>query len=767
MYKQRFNDISHDIRSEQLICQYGIGAMVDFQEQTLMVSAHDYWNANIKQVHDERLQKALKVSYFGMALESTGAQDGISYVRFPEWYFCPRCRRFMPISKWVEEHKRFAKPYRLEKDPIMAKKPMCYKCTQQLVVTRVVTICENGHIDDFPWIAWAHKKNRSGEKAICANPQLLFKTGNSSSEGLEGLQVDCVTCGASANMKDAFNPELFENLYKEKGYTEFKCSGRHPWNGKQCSCNQFPVAKQRGASAIYFPCRVSSLIIPLNITENREKVEGSSTFINTVEPTLMGCEDEEEKQEMLSLKIVRWSARIATETGIDVETVEKVIKDIFSNNDDDERYDVNSVKYKLDEYEALSAPVRIENQLSDFYREEMDINKYSIPGVDKIILIKKLREVQALIGFSRVKPVDNIEESENRFVAVKSEKVNWYPGIETHGEGIFIRFDNNLITEWAKQDEIVKRIVTLRDNNDKSSNSFSNVAELDAKFVLLHTLSHILIKQLSYECGYGVSSLKERIYSSSDLENPMAGILIYTASGDSEGTLGGLVRQGKPDSLTRIVRSAVESAKICSNDPVCIMSNGQGRDALNLAACYACGLLPETSCEDFNMYLDRAMIVGTLDDPEFGFFSPWVSGTSGFKKIDVRSQRRMSLEDSFNPSNVVYKNDGTNLKSQRYDYIWDYVMDETDDEDEIAFFSELKRLNDVRIEKPIFGESVVYGEDRVNVATDLLWKKSKVMFFFSENIAEYYKAKNSGWHCVCFADKKLSVDEFVNLLEDE
>ena len=123
----------------------------------------------------------------------------------------------------------------------------------------------------------------------------------------------------------------FENLYKEKGFTEFKCSGRHPWNGKKCNCNQFPVAKQRGASAIYFPCRVSSLIIPLNITENREKVEGSSAFINTVEPTLMGCEDEEEKQEMLALKIVRWSSRIATETGIDAETVEKVIKDIFSD----------------------------------------------------------------------------------------------------------------------------------------------------------------------------------------------------------------------------------------------------------------------------------------------------------------------------------------------------------------------------------------------------------------------------------------------------
>lgn len=767
MYKQRFNDISHDVRSEQLICQYGIGSMVDFQEQTLMVAAHDYWNANIKQVHDERLQKALKVSYFGMALGSTGAQDGVSYVRFPRWYFCPRCRRFMPIEKWVEEHGKLAKEYKKAKDPIMARNPMCYKCGQPLVVTRVVTICENGHIDDFPWIAWAHKKNRSGEREVCANPQLLFKTGNSSSEGLEGLQVDCVNCGASANMADAFAPDIFENLYKEKGYTDFKCSGNHPWNGKKCKCNAFPVAKQRGASAIYFPSRVSSLIIPLNISENREKIESSTTFINAVEPTMMGCEDQEEMQETLALKLVRWSSRISTETGIDSSTVEKVIKGIFLSGDDDQSYDVNSVKYKLDEYEALSAPVKVETQLPDFYREEMNVEEYPIPGIEKIVLIKKLREVQALVGFSRLKPVENLDEESDRFVSIKSEKVNWYPGTETHGEGIFIRFDNERIEEWAKQDEVVKRIVALRDNNEKSSNSFTNVTELDAKFVLLHTLSHILIKQLSFECGYSVSSLKERIYSSSDIENPMAGILIYTASGDSEGTLGGLVRQGKSDSLTRILRKSVEEAKICSNDPVCIMSNGQGRDALNLAACYACALLPETSCENFNMYLDRGMIVGTLDNPDFGFFSEWATGKSNFKKIVIKPRRVANEETDFKPVNLIYKNDGTDLKTRHYDDIWDYVMEETDDDEEIAFFTELKLLKDMRIEKPIFGESVVYGDNRTMVATDLLWKKSKVLFFFSENSSEYKKAIASGWHCVCLSERMLSVNDFINLLEDE
>lgn len=764
-YKQRFNDISHDVRSEQLIGQYGVGAMVDFQEQTLMVSSHEYWNANIKQVHDERLQKALKVSYFGMPVGNAGAQDGISYVRFPGWYFCPRCRRFMPIEKWVDEHQKYSK--RADKDPIMATNLKCYRCNQPLVVTRVVTICENGHIDDFPWVAWTHKRNRSGERPICANPQLLFKTGNSSSEGLEGLQVECETCKASANLAEAFAPNIFETLVKEKGFTDFKCRGMHPWNGKKCNCGAYPKAKQRGASAIYFPSRVSSLIIPLNVTENKEKVEDSATFKNSVEPTMMGCADEEDKFETFSLKKTRWSSRISVETGIDPETVERVLRNIFLGEDDKDEYDIDSVAYRLDEYTALSSPITVTNQLTDFYREEMNVSEYSIPGIDKIVLIKKLREVQALIGFSRLKPVDRVtEENKDRFVSIKSDSLNWYPGMETHGEGIFLRFDNELIEQWAAQDEVIKRITLLRENEEKSSSSFTNSAELDAKFVMLHSLAHVLIKQLSFECGYSVSALKERIYSSSDEENPMAGILIYTASGDSEGTLGGLVRQGKPDSLTRIVKAAIDAAKVCSNDPVCIMSNGQGRDALNLAACYACSLLPETSCEIFNLFLDRAMLIGTLDNPRFGFFSGWAEG----QKVIVKhndERRRIADTDDFNPVNVTYKNNGTDLNSRHYSDIWDYVMEETDDSADVSFFEGLKGHTIERFEKPIFRESIVFGDNRISVMPDLLWKKSKVMFFFGDNTKEYEKALQSGWHCVCLARKMITTDEFIDFLEEQ
>jgi len=161
----------------------------------------------------------------------------------------------------------------------------------------------------------------------------------------------------------------------------------------------------------------------------------------------------------------------------------------------------------------------------------------------------------------------------------------------------------------------------IRQYNRKRRERGQVVRVLSPKFILLHTFAHILINQFSYECGYGSSALRERIYCDSEFpDNAMNGILIYTASGDSEGSLGGLVRQGQPGNLENIVRNSLVTAQWCSFDPVCIDSPGQGPDSCNLAACHGCSLLPETSCEEGNRLLDRAMLIGTPDTPDIGFF---------------------------------------------------------------------------------------------------------------------------------------------------
>ena len=202
--KISLNEVTHSVRASQAVLQYGVGAMVDFPDQTLMTAAPEYWNGKAK-IDDERFAKALGVDFFAVPTD-------ISYARFPEWYFCPKCRRFQPILKWLNEYKCRASQRAQQSDAYMVKHMQCLDCRQDLVVARIVTVCEHGHINDFPWVEWVHK---IAKKPICANPRLSFKTGASGTEGLEGLSVSCEECHAFATLKGAFDKDKFENLDKD------------------------------------------------------------------------------------------------------------------------------------------------------------------------------------------------------------------------------------------------------------------------------------------------------------------------------------------------------------------------------------------------------------------------------------------------------------------------------------------------------------------------------------------------------------------------
>ena len=136
---------------------------------------------------------------------------------------------------------------------------------------------------------------------------------------------------------------------------------------------------------------------------------------------------------------------------------------------------------------------------------------------------------------------------------------------------------------------------------------------------MLHTLSHLLLQSLSTHCGYPAASIRERIYV--DARGERYGLLLYTASPDAEGTLGGLVQQARDIEIH--LERALEAAELCSNDPVC----AQHRPSVSVedrllhgAACHGCTLIAETSCEMWNDYLDRALVVPTLDVPDAAFF---------------------------------------------------------------------------------------------------------------------------------------------------
>lgn len=618
------NNITHTVRTAQTVLQYGVGAMIDFPDQTLMTSAPEYWNDKVVHIHDERLEKALKVDYFGMPGGKDEYPQGISYVRFPQWYFCPKCRRFQSLEKWVKEYQRKASTKQKEYDPYM-KKPKCLECKKDLVVTRVVAVCNNGHIDDFPWVKWVHKKNSGGEKPICANPELTFETGATASAGLEGLIVRCKTCKAKATLYGAFDKDAFSKMGDD-----FRCTGNLPWKNKTVICDEFPRAMQRGASSVYFPKVISSLVIPPYSDRVNSLIEQSQEYKDCL--IRIADYDDDERDVRIRKKLDEWSVKISIQKDLDVETVKAILERRFLSDPEQfhERYTTDSIKYRIEEYEALTGKIAEQNLASDdFVRENMNVSEYGIPGVKSVVLIHKVREVRALTGFTRLSPPGSSDLGEGvlGFVSVKEPETRWFPAYEVRGEGIFIEFDDEQINQWISDNpEVLDKANEINGNYSVTYLSTISQRNITPKFVFLHTLAHLLIRQLSFECGYTAASLRERIYCSSEEDGyVMSGILLYTASGDSEGTLGGLVRQGYADCLPRIFRKAVETGQMCSNDPVCISSEGQGRDALNLGACHACVLLPETSCEEFNVFLDRGVVVGTFDKSNIGFYSAWLS----------------------------------------------------------------------------------------------------------------------------------------------
>jgi hypothetical protein len=262
------------------------------------------------------------------------------------------------------------------------------------------------------------------------------------------------------------------------------------------------------------------------------------------------------------------------------------------------------------------------------------------PWFEKVSLVERLRETRVFFGF------DRLESKKNPLVGMPDQAMSqlfqrppehregrWLPAIKVYGEGIYLELRETQIEHWQKEhaEWIEKRL----DDGfvARLGNIFQTLPPLAAanrawasRYLLVHTLAHIIINQLVFECGYSTASLRERLYISADPAAPMAGFLIYTAAGDSEGTLGGLVRLGHPERLAQVLRRALSRAAWCSADPVCSEHlGGQGSVLANLAACHACVLLPETSCETINQGLDRTMIVGTPDYRDPGFLASLVS----------------------------------------------------------------------------------------------------------------------------------------------
>ena len=461
-------------------------------------------------------------------------------------------------------------------------------------------------------MAWVHRGSNWDR-----THKLRLLAGRSSAS-LSGIKVEC-NCGKTEAMTGSFNFDLETGgALHSIGYD---CSGSMPWigrnDGRPGACGEHLRVVQRGASNVYFPLTVSSIHLPLwgeNASQTINKILDNPRVWDMLVAGL---------EEGKYIQAARCEA-VAAIYQIDAQELRETAQRKFDNTATLESSRLRSEEeFRRQEYEALRAGRG--GETTDLMVEICDPVSYGpeLAGVfDSICLVRKLRETRVLVGFSRLVPVED-PASPDLLPIAEDDTLSWLPATVVYGEGIFLELSAQGLDTWSRRPLVSSRVSMLKEHyNRRRVERGLGEAEITAKYVLLHTFAHTLIDQLSFDCGYGSASLRERIYCDRDNpDRPMQGLLIYTASGNSEGTLGGLVRQGESDRLSAIVERAIRRAQWCSSDPVCIESAGQGTDNANLAACHGCVLLPETSCETGNRLLDRGLLVGTPGTSEMGFFA--------------------------------------------------------------------------------------------------------------------------------------------------
>lgn len=598
------------VRRSQLISTYGIGAIVDLEKGSYMPMGLEDWERVTKlpslSIGEARLQALLGVDHFRLApiaeeLKPTRQVDpghAVPVVRFPKWQQCPKCLRIGQEGN----------PFDLAANGIELE---CRGHAKPVLTTpvRFVVACAKGHIDDFPWEWWAHR-HRDG---VCDRPSLELRSGGKSA-ALADLYVKCLHCGAKESLGDAFRPEAMKGQ---------KCRGSRPWlHDYQESCVAPPRVIQRGASNVHFSVIASALSIP----------PASEAAFQIIE------------EQWLSLGALPEEAVMPALTGIAKSLGEEPSALLMAYREKQkllggtaDRTDITS---RREEYEALSSDRNdsaFAGVMPQFCNRIEAAPEPLAKWFDIIGAVSRLREVRALAGFTRIEPYpvspENIRDALNKGAISPLSKTprNWLPAAEIRGEGIFLRFHTDAVDEWIRDNpSLLNRVAALEQRSAavSSERGYERDYKITARLLLVHSFAHVLIRTISVECGYSSSSLRERLYVSeaNGALGAMNGVLIYTGSPDSEGSLGGLVRLADPVQLAKVVMRAIRSANWCGSDPVCLEAEPeQSGERISGAACHCCLLVPETACEKFNRELDRTMLVGSAPTAEnqswSGFFA--------------------------------------------------------------------------------------------------------------------------------------------------
>jgi Domain of unknown function (DUF1998) len=507
---------------------------------------------------------------------------------------------------------------------------------------RFISVCSSGHLCEFPWKRWIGCQ--------CTGDDGLRLTDRGGSE-LTSIRIECRTCPeGSSGRKGKTLAGTTTRPDEESGERSafqnagINCPGERPWLGEGANepCNRPLVGALINQTNIYFPRTISAILLPdlqqqdQSVTQIRNEIEQDPGTCG-VARTLWNMNNR-----VGAVALVQSSLQ---QRGLMREPalVERALESLFAPTSVLNQAgaapavpELDLLAFRRAEFNVIRNRVDDPDRIPNLRVVPTEVPRDLSTWLSKVNLVERLRETRVFYGFNRLEassqPLSGMPQSAMtqlfRTPPVEPQD-RWLPAVEVFGEGIYLEMSEERIISWQRSNQQWLQARLSDQFVTRLSEVFQTLPPLGAanrlwasRYLLVHTLAHILINQLVFECGYSTASLRERLYVSADTAAPMAGILVYTAAGDSEGTLGGLVRLGRPERLSTVVRRALSRASWCSADPVCSENlGGQGSRLANLAACHACTLLPETSCETVNQGLDRGMVVGTPENRKPGWMA--------------------------------------------------------------------------------------------------------------------------------------------------
>ncbi|MEA1052705.1 DUF1998 domain-containing protein [Lamprobacter modestohalophilus] len=595
-----------EVRPSQVITTFGPGAIVDLQTLSVVVAGVDEWQkADEQRIQEPRLERNLKVKCFYSAPPAFGEYNKkpgtLPAYLFPRYQVCskPQCGTLSePSEQMFKRH---------EKRPVF----LCELCGGKSPVNPApfIVACPSGHMDDFPWREFAHRGPTS-----CKQPMQLKSMGKTGT--VRDLMVHC-KCGEKRSVGDAFGEKKHEVVGT--------CRRRRPWLGpkdvdKACEHADLAETLQRGATNSWFPVVRSALSI-------KDAATPIGKLLNKADPDILELINNADDLDKFWTLLAKKIPELEDYAGARDAILESILKSRGECETDE-------IDLLLPEWEALRDPDGYsQGERSDFFSQKAEVPEKLHDVLASVIQVRKLLEVRALTGFTRLEskggPFGGDGEEVDIAPISRNPALDWLPAVEVRGEGLFFEFRSVVLDSWATTPAVgvrVKAMLEAHANREEDQETISPPSEREirekSRFIVLHTFAHAVMRALALDCGYSGASIRERIYSSIEEGREMSGVLLYTASPDSEGSLGGLIDLGTPERLGGLLQDALRDVTRCSSDPLCASHDPERHQSSNGAACHACVLVPETSCETYNAWLDRSLLVPTVATQNLAFFTP-------------------------------------------------------------------------------------------------------------------------------------------------